>query len=368
MTVQYIHFSSEGKAAFEWQLRIRRRYIGLGSGTMKKTFDAIDIAKFLGSFLIFTMHCGALSDYRYISIVPQILARWGVPFFFICSAFFLFSHSPDGNIGKNEVKRYIVRIAILYAVWFVFNLPSVIYTWFCSEDLFALSTWLYFLKSFFLSATYMGSWYLMSSIFSAWLVFSLARRFKTKTIIGITSVFYLICVLSSAYYGVLPPDLAKVLMFLCFPINIFNGCFYFALGKYIAENQKAVIKVFHKKRAAIGFLVFYLIFILEICVTKHFEINGTTDVAFSTAAIAFSLFMFCLQADIRIQHGRLLRKLSTIVFCCQGNVLLLNRFLKKIIDYSFVTYLICTVVVGIICIVVLQMQKSKRWRWSRYLT
>ena len=74
---------------------------------MKKTFESIDLAEFIASVLVFAMHCGVLNDYKYVSIVPQLLARWGVPFFFVCSAFFLFSKSADGNIDRDTIYIYI---------------------------------------------------------------------------------------------------------------------------------------------------------------------------------------------------------------------------------------------------------------------
>ena len=203
---------------------------------MKKV-DSIDLAKLLGSILIFTMHCGALNDYDQLSMIPQLLARWGVPFFFLCSAYFLFSKSSNGNIEKSTLRKYVYRIGMLYIAWFIFNLPDVIYHRLYSKDLTALGTWLVFLKNTTLSSTFVGSWFLASCIFSAWFVYLLCKKIKTKTVLGITFVFYLLCVFTSAYYGVLLSGVEKVLTFLCFPLNIFNGCFYFALGKYIADIE-----------------------------------------------------------------------------------------------------------------------------------
>ena len=46
-----------------------------------QSYDCIDLAKFVGSILIFSMHCNALGDIRFGSFVLEIAARWGVPFF-----------------------------------------------------------------------------------------------------------------------------------------------------------------------------------------------------------------------------------------------------------------------------------------------
>ena len=336
---------------------------------MRKNLASIDLAKFIASVLIFAMHCKVLSDYKYVGFILQLLSRWGVPFFFICSAYFLFSKIIAGNITRDTMQAYLFRIFTLYIVWLVYNIPSVIYHRLWAKDLSAISTWLIFLKNSVLSSTFIGSWYLASSIFSAWFVFLLSKKLPTKTVMGITSIFYLLCVFTSAYYGVLPTNISKTLKFLCFPLNIFNGCFYFSLGKLIVENKKSILEKCDKKRALIGFIISYLLFIVEIGSTKYFKVYGSTDVAFSTVLMSVSLFLLCLQTNIRINNSLLLRKLSIIVYCSQGNVLLVNGFCKKILKTSsIVAFLISSVIIAIICVVVLYIQKNKQWRWTKYLT
>lgn len=336
---------------------------------MKKTYESIDLAKFIASILVFAMHCDVLSDYKDLSFIPQILARWGVPFFFICSAYFLFSKSVDGNIGKEPIIQYSYRIGALYVVWLIFNIPNVIYQRLWSKDLSAINTWFVFLKNSFLSSTFTGSWYLVSSVFSAWFVYTLCKKHTTKTVMGITSVFYLLCVFTSAYQGIFPSNISKILSFLCFPLNIFNGCFYFALGKYIVEKKQYILGKCDLKRALIGFVLFYLLFIIEIGFTKYYKIYGSTDVALSTVFMAVCLFLFCLQSNIRISNSSTLRKLSTIIYCSQGNVLLVNALCRKILNASSIlAFLISSAVTAIICVVVLYIQKNKQWRWTKYLT
>ena len=336
---------------------------------MKKSLDAIDIAKFAGSILIFAMHCNVLRAYASVRIVPQLLARWCVPFFFLCSAYFLFRKGRDGNVGKETLRAYIRRIGSLYAVWLVFNLPNVVVRQFYAKDLSAAGTWLVFLKNALLSSTFTGSWYLASSIFSAWLVHRLSARFRTGTVMGITFLFYLLCVFTSAYRGVLPSGMAKILLFLCFPLNLFNGCFYFSLGKYFAEHRQSVLAGCGQKRALLLFAGFCLLFLAEILLTKRLGINGSTDVAFSTAPMAAALFLFCLKVRVKIGCGLLLRRLSTILYCCQGNVLLVNALLNKLLQgRSILSFLISALAAAAICAAVLYIQNNTGWKWTRYLT
>ena len=198
---------------------------------------------------------------------------------------------------------------------------------------------------------------------------TLSRKLKTKAVLGITSLLYLLCVLTSAYCGVLPAVVSDVLSFLCFPLTIFNGCFYFALGKYIVENEQAILKKANQKRALIGMIVFFVIFILEIILTTRLNILDSTDVAFTTAAVSLFLFLFLLQSAVKVKNALLLRKFSTIIYCCQGNVLLVNGFLKKIFNVpSILAFLLSSLVVAAICLVVIFLQKRTKWTWTKYLT
>lgn len=337
--------------------------------TARKTFGTIDIAKFVASILIFSMHCGALNDYEYAGFILQLLSRWGVPFFFICSSYFLFSKSVNGKLDKSTIYAYIYRIATLYFIWFIYNLPNVIHQRLYHKDLSALSTWLICVKESLLYETFTGSWFLMSSIFSAWFVNLLSKKFPTFKIMLMTLPLYLICVTSSAYHGLLPTNIARIFDFLCFPLNIFTGCFYFALGKFIYENESKIKVFISQKKAIILFFVFYIFFAAEIIIAKHLDIYGSTDAAISTVFIAFFLFLFCIQTTAKIKNGLLLRKLSTIIYCCQGNVLLVNIVCQGWLGFSSVlAYLICVLIVAVIAILVLYIQKKWPWRWVRYLT
>lgn len=334
-----------------------------------RSLDSVDLAKFLGSVFIFAMHCSALSSYGHAGFVLELLARWGVPFFFVSSAYFLFRKCTGGNLSREQMLRYVCRIGMLYLCWMIFNLPSIFFIRLWKRDLTSVNTWLVFLKNSVLTSTFHGSWFLASCMFSAWFVYLLSKRFRSKTIILFTFPFYLLCVLTSVYKDVMPKEAMKVLGFLAFPLNIFNGCFYFALGKYISENEHKITSIFTKKKARMLFIVLYFIFISEIFISKHFGIFGMTDMAFTSAGVACALFLFCLQTNIHIKNSKLLRKLSIIIYCCQGNVLLFNTLCKKILGgRSLIAFLLSCGVVAAISSIVLYVQKKRQWKWVNYLT
>lgn len=335
---------------------------------MKKSFDMIDIAKFVGSILIFTMHCGPLSDYKNSGIILEVMARWGVPFFFISSSFFLFNKNANEITEKTSIYHYIKRISLLYLIWLICNLPNVVYKRLYFSDLSSIRTWLVFIKNSLLSSTFTGSWFLMSCIFSSLLVYWLSKKLKTKTILLNTFVIYLLCIFTSAYYGLLPTAVVSSLEFLCFPLNIFNGCFYFSMGKYICENKDNLISFFSKKKCLIFLFAFYILFVVELLFTKRIGVFLSTDVTFSIIGISFFFFLFCLQSSVCIKNGIMLRKMSTIVYCGQANVLLFNGLCKKAFGLSsIISYLLSLFLLFILCTIVLILQKLTHWKWLKYL-
>ena len=137
----------------------------------------------------------------------------------------------------------------------------------------------------------------------------------------------------------------------------------------LSENRKNIIEIVTKKKALFCFFIFYLLYGLEISLAKYFNIYGDSDIAFSTVMFSSSLFLFCMQSQISIEKNILLRKLSIIIFCGQGNVLLVNSFCNKILGYPpIISYLIVLSIMAIICTIVLYIQKQNRWKWVNFLT
>ena len=261
-----------------------------------KSVDSVDLAKFIASILIFSMHANALGDFRYAAYVLELLARWGVPFFFVCSAYFLFRKMLTGRgIDKQTILTYSSRIGLLYMLWLLFNLPSVFVSRLYYKDLHSIGTWLTFIKRSFLSSTFTGSWYLMSSIFSAWAIYVLSKKLKTGATIAVTFIPFSLCAFTSIYAGIMPTCIRGALSFFCFPLNIFNGVFYFALGKMLAENTNLIRKVISSRLIVLLVIVCYGFYVIEVIIGKRNGILANTDVGFSLPILACLLGILCLK-------------------------------------------------------------------------
>ena len=335
-----------------------------------KELPSVDLVKLIGSILIFAMHCRALSDYGRAQYALELSARFAVPFFFVSSAYFLFRRGANGSISRSTLVAYLKRIGLLYLLWLVFNLPSVYVLRVRGKDLSQLSVWLVLLKDSLLSSTFVGSWYLLSSLFSAVFIYLLCKKMKTTSAAIISFFIYLLCVASSVYSGLLPKGASDALHDLRFPLNLFTGCFYYAIGKLLVENETALKQRLTKKLSLSLFVLFYILYIAEILIAKRFNILHTTDAGLFLPFLAASLFTFCLQCNFRLKYGRTYRKFSTVLFCCQSNFLAFKDQLQKVfcLQSSILLFAFGFCCVIVIFCLILSLQKSPRYRWAKYLT
>lgn len=337
---------------------------------MKTDYKVIDIMKFIGSVMILTMHLNAFGDLGSAALIQQLLSRWGVPAFFLTSSYFLFSKSKNGDLSGEVLRAYLRRLGLLYLLWFLINLPNVFYLRLYGKDLLNWKTWIIFIKDSLLASSFTGSWYLVSSMFSALFVYLICKRVSTRTAIILSFILYLPCGLASVYGGLLPTELASVLAALGFPRNLFNGCLFFALGKYISEHSADLTARIPKKKSLLLAAVSLLIYLGEVYAARRFGYYCSADVGFALIPLAFFLFLFVLQEDVPIEHNRTLRKASTIIYCCQGNILLAKGFFNHVfgIHSSLILYGICCCLVAGIVAVILLLQKRTTWKWVGYLS
>ena len=84
----------------------------------KKLYKGIDIFKLVAALGVVAIHTGI----KFF----DILGRLGVPFFVIISSFFFFKHYFRLNSSiqsKNYIKKFLVRLGLLFLTWEVFYIP-----------------------------------------------------------------------------------------------------------------------------------------------------------------------------------------------------------------------------------------------------
>lgn len=313
----------------------------------------VDLIKFIGSIMIFVMHLGVFGN------IWEYLSRWAVPFFFIISSYYFFKS------GKN-IKLFLKRLIVLYLVWFIINIPSIFVIRIYANGVSKLKSYLLFLRELLLSSTFTGSWYLLALGVGTLFIYQLGKKMKTNTCIFITFFVQVICILSSAYANILPYYLLYILNVICFPLNIFAGMFFVSLGKYLAEHD---INHKHYYADILCVLISLLLFIIEIWITKKYNLGISTDCMFSLIPLSFFIAKLAIRTKIKFAFSRKLRKMSTIIFCGQSNVLVFVTIMSKLISNitPYIKLIIGLVSMLCLILIVFYIQK-KKVKFSNYLT
>ena len=342
----------------------------LGDTKAGHSLELADLMKFAASIMIFVMHMEVLRDFGNMYLYQEVLSRWGVPFFFVSSSYFLFRRGKNGNIAREDLIKYIKRIALLYLVWFIINLPYTVYKRLIENGITEPMTWVNFVKAGLLSSTFFGSWYLASSVFSAWMTYMLSKKLRTWNVLQIAFPLYLLCAVSSVYYGAMPTAFKNVLDSLYFPLNLLNGCVFFAIGKWIAENEEKLMNRLSVPLCVTGFIAGYLVFGFEVWLGTHFSMLRTTDAGLGLIPVAFFLFVLCLKSRAVIPNHLQLRKLSTVIYCCQGDIVCVWGFMRQVmhIQSYLVLFAVALPLLICFCVCVMLLQKKTTWKWCKYLT
>ena len=98
----------------------------------RKTYYALDVAKFISAFLVVCIHTGPLLDVDATGnfILVQILARLAVPFFFVASGFLFFrkldfKREYNDYENKTQLKHYLWRLCKIYIIWTILYLSLI---------------------------------------------------------------------------------------------------------------------------------------------------------------------------------------------------------------------------------------------------
>lgn len=125
----------------------------------KNDIYGLDLLKFMMALLIVSIHTQAFLSwdlYDYIKVVQ----KWCVPTFFFLSSFFLMKKFITHPTERKQFYiRFISRMGLLYAFWFIFNIPIYIRLLNCTTvTTFEFLTGL--IKNILFSSTFEGSWFL----------------------------------------------------------------------------------------------------------------------------------------------------------------------------------------------------------------
>lgn len=347
----------------------------------RQNYHCIDLAKFICAVMVVMIHFPRLNSssqpVQYLLFVFQeYYTRIAVPFFFVCSGYFLYRKTSLDAFDVGPTKKYVVRLLRLYVIWTVIYFPSYLRD-FAVKDKGFLYGAAVFIRSFLFTSPYVHLWYLPATAFSVALIsFLLRKKWPPERIMLAAAMFYALGLLDRSWYGVLKclPALDFCMQVIKKVIistrdGLFTGFFFVGIGMLFAFRDYRL----SRRRALVGFCVCMLALTVEATLLYRFSSLRDADVFVSLAPVAF--FGFALVRQIELKDApvyRTLRTLSTIMYLSHMLVGTdIAAGLLRMVDEALIGTWVFPVSIILLCIlggcVMIRLSEWKKLRWIRVL-
>lgn len=305
---------------------------------MAKRNTTVDLAKYVASIFIVAIHTDVFSDiHKTLSFtVVHIICRIAVPFFAVCSGYFItcrleFSETLQKSISNRTVfTKQWNKLARIYVAWTILYLVHSIPMWIESGWFSAFA-----FVDYAIGAVTKGShyhfWYLWGMIYTL-PVFYLFLRLCKRQYWGMSIVIlWVLKVLGYAYARHIPVPLSialeKLGTFLCLlPLLI--------LGSVIATQKEKSLRFYLTGLA--------LSFVGLIAEAFSLRYHGQYAVSYVFFTLPVAYFLFCLIVNLRIELKselpQTLGAISLFIYCVHPMLVELTDriFQSTLIHFCFV--------------------------------
>ena len=134
----------------------------------KKEYRALDFSKFVAAFLVAAIHIPPFEEAApvFSHEFQQVICRMAVPFFFVCTGYFIGEKITD----KGKVRKYLFHIIKMYVWWSLLYLIPIIER-FWEKKRSAAGNLLELARRFFLIGSYIQLWYLPATVVAVLLLY-----------------------------------------------------------------------------------------------------------------------------------------------------------------------------------------------------
>ena len=341
--------------------------------TDRQRQPAIDIFKFIVAILVITIHTEPLAEISETAdfILVHIIARVAVPFFIVCTGFFIGKRIIFESNRISNLKE--ARIVILKSSWKIFKLYlicSLIYlilsipNW-IATGWFSIKAFIDWGISFFLYGSYFHLWYLMEVCYALLilaLILALILPLIRKPFVYLfIIVLWAVEVLQYAYAMALPSAVQNV-FHLCekvqMPYESVVRVLPLLLLGIVIQQQK-------QKRAAfyiVGLIISMAMLFAEVYFVKSLGGEKYSYVVF-TLPVAYFLFETVHSFDpvIKLKNTLGFAKISTFVYLAHPAFILMLKWIVDLPGYAvFLVVTILSVLTGFIYYQIVRLIKSHK--------
>lgn len=291
----------------------------------KNKLGALDVFRIIAAILIIAVHTSPLLQVssQLDFILTRVIARIAVPFFFMCTGYFVLASRDD---SKKQITKSIKKLGILYGISILIYLPINIYAnQIQGFGLFDM------LKTLVFDGTFYHLWYFPASIIGIVIVNSLLRKLSLSTSLSITFVLYLVGLFGDSYYELSQslPVLSDIMKFLFLFFDytrngIFMAPLFMMLGVFL---NKIEVKI-SKSVSLFGFGLMMICMIIESLIVHDAGLVKHDSMYLFLIPCMIFLFNYLLQFNI--QGRKSLRDISLIVYIIHPLVLIIIRGFAKV--------------------------------------
>lgn len=280
-----------------------------------KNYNGIDLIKFLCSILVFIIHIppfqGEVSGLvQYLNYgLQHYICRLAVPFFFVCSGFFLYRKMSIYILDIETIKKYCFKILRLFGIWRVLL--------------------------FFGGTSHL--WYLCATVVAVTFI-SLCLCFckNFSFICVLTCILYIFGLLGDTYNGLVTP-LTSIpvvkhifdryeLIFGTTRNGIFMGSIFVLMGAFFAEHKVRMKPL----TAVIGFAISMLLLLAEIGLLFYYNLLANCNMYIFLVPAVY--FLFCFAYTIELKDHAAYKHLRNVGILFYFLHLFVNEFISLLIS------------------------------------
>jgi len=307
---------------------------------MKKV--GIDHYRLIAAFLVVAIHISPFASINseFDFIFTRILCRVAVPFFLMITGYFVL---PRALSNKEELKRYIFKIAEIYLVSISVYLPLSIYANYFTDINFGG-----ILKLILMDGTFYHLWYFPALIFGMLFIYLLFKVCDDEKVGTIVFFLFVIGLFGDSYYGISTkiPFLKSFYDYLfIFSSYTRNFLFYVPIFLYMGYSFRRKNWTSFKSK---WLLFFFLICLLIEGYTLHIlGMQRHDSMYFFLVPVMYFLFNLILESIDR--PCKKIRNIATYIYIMHPFFIVVVRNIAKILKIE--AFVIQNSLILYICVV-----------------
>lgn len=345
-----------------------------------KELFAIDVFKFICAILVVIIHVSPfkeLNEQLYF-FLNNVCTRIAVPFFFVCTGYFIFRKFEIYNIDYNKLKKVMIKMISLYFLWVIIYIPVQIYD-FSQSNASEADIKKYLFQVFF-NRGYYQFWYLRA-LFVALIIISILFYFKVslKKIFLLSFILFFIGLFETSYQkilgyiGFVPNSLIKLIDKIMELIGTTRNGSCFALLFVVIGIIFAWYPIKIKPLKALIFTVItFLLMTGEIFLVANLKLQTRYDKFLLMPLVIFFLFSMLLNIKTKkYAIGLILRKLSMWIYFLHYMIYKIVVFINKAYFHvtmkSYTLFFIVIIVTLLLSIILTTLSNTKHFKWLNKL-